>query len=43
MEDTLLKKIIIVAMLGVILLSGCGANDQSLSPPQIEESTPKKV
>lgn len=37
-----LKKIIIVAMLGVILLSGCGANDQSLSPPQIEESTPKE-
>ncbi|WP_336766134.1 hypothetical protein [Paenibacillus sp. USHLN196] len=33
-----MKKIIIVTMVGAILLSGCGANNQSSSPAKIDEN-----
>ncbi|WP_440114460.1 hypothetical protein [Paenibacillus sp. QZ-Y1] len=35
-------KIIIVTTVGAILLYGCGANNQSLSLPKIDESAPKE-
>lgn len=42
MEDIFLRKIMIVTMVGAILLSGCGANNQSSSPKKIDgnASTP---
>lgn len=42
MEDIVLKKNIIVTMIGTLLLSGCGVNNQSASPAKIEETTSKE-
>jgi len=42
MEDIFLKKKFIVTMVGTLLLSGCGVNNQSTSPAKVHENKSKE-